>query len=178
MGTDAPMLEQLRQAHTRSPALMPLGETLGFRVERLEAGWAVVAMETSDRHANVLGATHGGVIFALADTAMGLAHLGLLAEGQGGTTVEVKINFLRPVWRTKLRAEAKTVYSGSTLSLLECSVYDGEQRLIARAVATLLRLTETAGQGRRTVYGGEPLALSKLDGTTECRRERERLSRS
>jgi len=41
-----------------------------------------------------------------------------------------------------------------------------------------MRLTETAGQGRRTVYGGEPLALSKLDGTTECRRERERLSRS
>ena len=178
MGTDAPMLEQLRQAHTRSPALMPLGETLGFRVERLEAGWAVVAMETSDRHANVLGATHGGVIFALADTAMGLAHLGLLAEGQGGTTVEVKINFLRPVWRTKLRAEAKTVYSGSTLSLLECSVYDGEQRLIARAVATLMRLTEAAGQGRRTVYRGEPPVLSKLDGTTECRRERERLSRS
>ena len=89
MGTDAPMLEQLRKAHTRSPALMPLGETLGFRVERLEAGWAVVAMETSDRHANVLGATHGGVIFALADTAMGLAHLGLLAQGQGGTTVEM-----------------------------------------------------------------------------------------
>lgn len=160
MGIDRPMLEQLREAHTRPPALMPLGETLGFRVERLEKGFAVVAMEAGERHANVLGATHGGVIFALADTAMGLAHLGMLAEGEAGTTVEVKIDFLRPVWRTKLRAEAKAVHGGSTLSFLECSVHDGEQRLIARAVATLMRLTEAAGQGRKTVYNTEPQAFS------------------
>lgn len=164
MGTDAPMLEQLRKAHTRSPALMPLGETLGFWVERLEAGSAVVAMEASERHANVLGTTHGGVIFALADTALGLAHLGMLVEGEAGTTVEVKINFLRPVWHSRLRAEARTIQHGSTLSLLECSVHDADQHLIARAVATMMRLTGQAGEGRKTVYNGQPPAFSEGDG--------------
>jgi len=59
---------------------MPIGETLGFRVESIEAGSAAVAMDVDDRHANVLGATHGGLPFVLADTAMGLAHLGLLSK--------------------------------------------------------------------------------------------------
>jgi len=133
---------------------MPLGETLGFHVEQLDAGSAVVAMEADGRHANVLGATHGGIPFVLADTAAGLAHLGLLAEGDAGTTIEMKINFVRPVWQTKLRAEARTIHQGRTLSLLECAVFDEEGRLVARALATLIRLTEEAAQGRATIYQG------------------------
>ena len=131
---------------------MPLGETLGFHVEQLDAGSAVVVMEAHGRHANVLGATHGGIPFVLADTAAGLAHLGLLAEGEAGTTIEMKINFVRPVWQTKLRAEARTIHQGRTLSLLECAVFDEEGRLVARALATLIRLTEEAAQGRATIY--------------------------
>lgn len=133
---------------------MPLGETLGFHVEQLDAGSAVVVMEADGRHANVLGATHGGIPFVLADTAAGLAHLGLLAEGEAGTTIEMKINFVRPVWQTKLRAEARTIHRGRTLSLLECAVFDEEGRLVARALATLIRLTEEAAHGRATIYQG------------------------
>ena len=145
---------QLLKAREKSPAMMPLGETLGFQVERLEAGSAVVVMEADGRHANVLGATHGGIPFVLADTATGLAHLGLLAEGEAGTTIEMKINFVRPVWRTKLRAEARTIHHGRTLSLLECAVFDDEGRLIARALATLMRLSAETANGRATVYQG------------------------
>jgi len=134
---------------------MPMGETLGFLVERLEAGSAVVTIDANERHANVLGATHGGLLFTLADTAMGLAHLGMLTDGEAGATVEVKINFLRPVWRTRLRAEARTVQHGGTLSLLECDVWDADGRLMARAMATLMRLNEDASEGRRAVYGDE-----------------------
>lgn len=136
------LLTRLRKTHQRCPAMMPLGETLGFQVERIEAGSAVVVMEVDGRHANVLGATHGGIVFVLADTAVGLAHLGLLADGEAGTTIEMKINFVRPVWQTKLRAEARTLHHGRTLSLVECAVFDEEGRLVARALATLMRLTE------------------------------------
>jgi len=136
--------------------MMPLGETLGFQVERLDAGSAVVVMETDERHANVLGATHGGIPFVLADTAVGLAHLTLLADREAGTTIEMKINFLRPVWKTKLRAEARTIQHGRTWSLLECAVFDEGGRLVAHALATLMRLTEEAAKDRATVYEGRP----------------------
>lgn len=155
MKSGAPLLERLRTAHAQCPALMPMGETLGFWVERLEAGSAVVVIEADDRHANVMGTTHGGLLFVLADTAVGLAHLSLLADGEAGATVEMKINFLRPVWRTRLRAKAHTVQRGDTLSLLECDVHDSNGRLVARAVATMIRLTKEAAEGRMTVYDGK-----------------------
>jgi uncharacterized protein (TIGR00369 family) len=156
METRASLLEKLRIAHEQCRALMPMGETLGFWVERVEAGSAAVVIEADDRHANVMGVTHGGLLFVLADTAVGLAHLGLLADGEAGTTVEMKINFLRPVWRTRLRAEAHTVQQGRTLSLLECDVRDSNGCLVARATATMMRLTGEAAAGRMTVYKGKP----------------------
>lgn len=134
--------------------MMPLGETLGFQVTRLGAGSSIVEMQADGRHANVLGATHGGILFVLADTAVGLAHLGLLADGEAGTIIEMKINYLRPVWQTRLTAKARTIQHGRTLSLLECGVYDEEGRLVARGLATLMRLSEQAARGRATVYEG------------------------
>jgi uncharacterized protein (TIGR00369 family) len=156
METRPSLLERLHAAQTRCRALMPMGETLGFWVERVEAGSAAVVIEADDRHANVMGVTHGGLLFVLADTAAGLAHLGLLADGEAGTTVEMKINFLRPVWRTRLRAEAHTIQRGGTLSLLECDVRDSNGCLVARAMATMMRLTGDAAAGRMTVYEGRP----------------------
>ena len=149
------MLDKLRAAHNRCPALMPVGETLGFVVERIEAGSSTVVMDVDQRHANAMGTTHGGLVFLLADTAAGLAYLAVLADGEAGTTVEMKINFLRPVWNTRLRAEAQIVHEGATLSLVECDVVDSTDRLVARATATLMRLTGAAAEGRRTVHGDE-----------------------
>ncbi len=77
-----------------------------------------------------------------------------LADGEAGATVEVKINFLRPTWHTRLRAEARTVQHGDTLSLLECNVCDADGRLVARAMATMMRLAKGAGEGRNAVYEG------------------------
>jgi uncharacterized protein (TIGR00369 family) len=125
---------------------------LGFWVEHVEAGSAVVE-NVDKRHSNAMGATHGGMLFLLADTAAGLAYLALLAEGESGTTVEMKINLLRPVWQTRLRAEARIIQQGATFSLAECDVLDSNQRLVAHATATMMRLTGRAAEGRTTVYG-------------------------
>ena len=132
--------------------MMPLGETLGFWAEQLEAGSAVVSMDVDKRHANVLGVTHGGLSFVLADTAIGLAFLGFLADGEVGITVEMKINFLRPVWCTRLRAEARTVHHGRRLSMMECDVRNAGGHLVARATATMMRLTEDTAKGRENSY--------------------------
>jgi len=103
------------------------------------------------------------MLFLLADTAAGLAYLALLAEGESGTTVEMKINFLRPVWQTRLRAEARIVQQGATLSLAECDVRDSNQRLVARATATMMRLTGRAAEVRTTVYGENVAAGTASD---------------
>jgi uncharacterized protein (TIGR00369 family) len=153
MARPTSVLEKLRIVHARCRSLMPMGETIGFWVDHVEAGFAVVEMDVDNRHSNAMGATHGGMLFLLADTAAGLAYLALLTEGESGTTVEMKINFLRPVWQTRLRAEARIIQQGATLSLAECDVRDSNQRLVARATATMMRLTGRAAERRTTVYG-------------------------
>jgi uncharacterized protein (TIGR00369 family) len=74
---------------------------------------------------------------------MGYAYAATLGEGESFTTVELKINFFRPVCKGKLTAEAKVLRAGATLGYVECDVKDGEGRLAARAASTCMKLRET-----------------------------------
>ena len=118
----------------------PIGKLLGLMVTSSGAGRATVEFEASVRYANPMGTLHGGVLCDLADAAMGVAYLSTLAEGETATTIELKINFLRPVRKAKLRAEAKVVRAGKTVALLECDIVDERQRLVARASSTCMTL--------------------------------------
>ena len=73
---------------------------------------------------------------------MGFAYASTLAEGESFTTVELKINFFRPVLKGRLSAEARVVRSGANLGYVECDVKDGEGRLLARAASTCMKLRE------------------------------------
>src|SRR5277367_5957073 len=107
--TRSSQLEALRR---KDPTMMPFGALLGFEVEYVELGEASVRMILDRRHNNVFGCTHGGVIFTLADTAIGLAHVAALTSQETGTTVESKINYLRPAFGGLLRAQARCVKQG------------------------------------------------------------------
>jgi uncharacterized protein (TIGR00369 family) len=63
---------------------------------------------------------------------MGIAYRSTLAEGETFTTIELKINFLRPVWDAKLRAQARMVRAGKVVGLVQCDILDERQRLVAR----------------------------------------------
>jgi len=65
-----------------------------------------------------------GILCDIADAAMGMAYRSTLAEGETFTTIELKISFLRPVWKAKLRAEERMVHAGRTLGLVECDILD------------------------------------------------------
>jgi len=95
----------------------PVGRLLGFVLKEVEPGRAVFEMEADERHHNPMGTLHGGIYCDLADAAMGFAYAATLGEGEAFTTIELKINFLRPVRRTTLTAEAKVVKAGSSVLL-------------------------------------------------------------
>jgi uncharacterized protein (TIGR00369 family) len=127
----------------------PIGKLLGLRITGRGAGRATVEFEASGRYANPMGTLHGGVLCDLADAAMGVAYLSTLAEGETATTIELKINFLRPVWNAKLRAEARVVRAGKLVGLIECDILDERQRLVARASSTCMTLRGRLAEGRQ-----------------------------
>jgi uncharacterized protein (TIGR00369 family) len=120
-------------------------------VQNVEAGEATVELQADERLANPMGTLHGGVLCDLADAAMGMAYASTLAEGEAFTTLELKINFLRPVWRARLTAVGTVKQRGSTIGLVECDVTDERGRLIAHASSTCMTLRGEKAAGRQIV---------------------------
>ena len=129
----------------------PIADLIGFDLVRVGKGWSVFEMTAGPKHSNPMGTLHGGVLCDLADAAMGIAYLSTLDKGESFTTMEMKVNFLRPVWSARLVAKGKIIKKGRTTGLLECRVADEEGRLVAYATSTCLTLSEPAGDIRRAV---------------------------
>jgi uncharacterized protein (TIGR00369 family) len=126
----------------------PIARLLGARLIEIERGRAKVELPADERHANPMGTLHGGVLCDIADMAMGMAYAATLEDSESFTTLELKINFLRPVWRATLTAEGVVVYRGRTVGLAECSITDEKGRLIAKATSTCLTLRGDQASGR------------------------------
>jgi uncharacterized protein (TIGR00369 family) len=122
----------------------PIGELLGFRVSEAAGGHAVVNFQSGPQHANPMGSLHGGVLCDIADAAMGYAFASTLSAEEAFTTVELKINFLRPVWSAELKAEAKVVQRGKTIGYVDCDVTDEKGRLVAKSASTCMVLRKSA----------------------------------
>ncbi len=126
----------------------PIAALIGFRLTSLQPGEAVVEFEATERHANPMGTLHGGVLCDIADAAMGMAYAATLNDDESFTTLELKINFLKPVWTGKLHALGKVVKAGRTVALTECDIIDEKQQLVARASSTCMILRGKQAEGR------------------------------
>jgi uncharacterized protein (TIGR00369 family) len=126
----------------------PIFEVIGARLVAVEPGRARVELDADERLANPMGTLHGGVMCDIADAAMGVAYASTLADGESFTTLELKINFLRPVWKARLVAEGMVVQRGRTVGLAECTITDQDGRLIAKATSTCLTLRGEQAAGR------------------------------
>jgi uncharacterized protein (TIGR00369 family) len=126
----------------------PVATLVGMRLVSAEPGHTVFELEAGPQHANPMGTLHGGILCDLADAALGTAWVSTLADDETFTTLELKINFLRPVWTGTLRAESRVVHGVRTIGVTECDVTDADGRLIARATGTLMTLRGEAAQGR------------------------------
>ena len=109
---------------------------MGFEVERLFEGGAVLGMDVEDRHRQVHAVMHGGVIAALADTAAALAAYTALPRGTEIATIELKINYLLPIRDGRVRAEGRVLRAGRNFLVVECEVFDANRALAAKALMT------------------------------------------
>ena len=114
----------------------PTAELIGFTVEEIGGGRAVGSLQSGPQHANPMGTLHGGVLCDLADAAMGMAFVTTLSADESFTTMALSINFFRPVWRTRLRAEAHVINRGKNVGYVECEVTDQEGKQVAKASST------------------------------------------
>jgi acyl-CoA thioesterase len=110
----------------------PLQSFLDFDVRDGPDGTVVAFLEVDDRHLNPNGIVHGGVVFTLADTAMGRATMAVLSEGQICASIEVSVRYLRPIPGGRLVATASVLRAGRRIVHLECSIIvDGDDRPVA-----------------------------------------------
>ncbi|HXV02058.1 MAG TPA: PaaI family thioesterase [Gaiellaceae bacterium] len=126
----------------------PVADLIGIEVLERGEGETVFKLEAEERHSNPMGTIHGGILCDLADAAMGMAFFTTLEEGESFTTLELKINYLRPFWTGTLLAHGKVVSRGRTVGLTECRIVDDRDRLIAHATSTCMALRGDMAQGR------------------------------
>jgi len=144
----ARLIDRITAGIRGDEAVAPVGKLIGFRPMSVEPGKAVFELEAGPQHANPMGTLHGGVLCDVADAAMGVAYASTLADGESFTTLELKINFLRPFRTGTLIATGRVVKTGRTIGLAECDVTDSDGRLIARAMSTCMTLRGESSEGR------------------------------
>jgi uncharacterized protein (TIGR00369 family) len=142
------MLERSRRILRGEEPPPPIATLLGFTLTSLGDGEATIELKVDERLANPMGTLHGGTLCDIADAAMGMAWASTLGEGETFTTLELKINFLKPVWSGTLQALGRVVKGGRTVGLVECDVLDAQGRLVARASSTCMTLRGTQAEGR------------------------------
>jgi uncharacterized protein (TIGR00369 family) len=141
--------ERIQQMARGEVSPAPIARLLGFSVAAAEPGRVVVELAVDERFANPMGTLHGGVLCDIADAAMGLAYASRLEDGESFTTLELKINFLRPVWRSRLQATGTVTKMGRTVGLVECEIRDETGALVAKVSSTCLTLRGEAAAGRQ-----------------------------
>ena len=117
-------------------------QTMNFALVEVAEGRAVFAMTPTEYHYNPIGVVHGGVAATLLDSAMGCAVNAALPVGMGFTTLEIKVNYLRPLTMATgpVRAEGTVVHLGRRVAVAEASLSDASGKVYATASATCLIL--------------------------------------
>ena len=144
----AKMLDLLAMLQKGETAPAPIARLIGFTLVSIKPGEAVIEFEATEAHANPMGTLHGGVLCDIADAAMGMAYAASLDEGESFTTLELKINFLKPVWKAKLTAVGTVVKRGRTVGLVKCDVTGPDGDLVASSTSTCMTLRGDQAKGR------------------------------
>lgn len=133
-------IDFLRKLVAGEVANVPIGDTLGFRAVAVEPGTITLAGTPGQPSYNLIGTVHGGWAAAILDTAMALAALTQLDAQHDFTTLDIKINYLRPmtVDTGEVRAVGRVVNMGRRVALCEGRLVDAAGKLLAHGTSTCL----------------------------------------
>ena len=109
---------------------------LGFALEAVSRGRAVLRLDARPQHKQLNNVVHGGILAAMADTAGAVAAYTTVPAGVALATIELKINYLEGVAGGRIRAEAQVLRTGRNFVVAECDIFDGKGRLAAKALLT------------------------------------------
>jgi uncharacterized protein (TIGR00369 family) len=131
----------------------PIAEHLAFEPREMKRGRAVFVGWPNERHLNPLATIHGGYAATLLDSCMGCAVQTLLDAGEGFTTLELKVNFIRPLLpgMGEVIGIGTAIHRGSRTAVAEGRLEDQDGRLLAHGTSTclVLDLTPFAKEGTR-----------------------------
>jgi uncharacterized protein (TIGR00369 family) len=133
-------LEYLRAIARGELPTPPVADLIGFDFFEIEEGRVVFECTPAEYHYNPIGAVHGGLACTLFDSAMGCAVHTMLPAGVGYTTVELKVNFLRPITMNtgRLLCEGTTIHVGGRIATAEARLLDASGKLYGHATTTCM----------------------------------------
>jgi uncharacterized protein (TIGR00369 family) len=126
----------------------PIAQLIGFKPIAFNNGEVVLELDAKEAHTNPMGTLHGGVLCDVADLAMGMAFAVTLEDDESFTTLELKINFLRPVFQEKLLAYGRVVKRGKSVGMVECDIKNSSGSLVAKVSSTCMVLRGQQASGR------------------------------
>jgi len=128
-------LQGIREGRIDPP---PAAKLLGYRIHTVETGHSVFELDPAEYHYNPFATVHGGILSTLLDSAMTASVITTLPRGQTCSTMEIKVNFIRPVTAETgvLRCEARPVHVGRRLATVEGHLKNREGKLIAHGIST------------------------------------------
>lgn len=142
-------LQQLRELFAHDGGRkVGVSALLGMTMESLEAGRVVFALTPRPDFGNTLGTVHGGILSTLLDSAMGCAVHASLPPGGGYTTLELKVNFVRPAQTDgdRLVCEGTVVHLGRRVATAEGRITDQAGRLVAHGTTTCMIFSPAAAE--------------------------------
>jgi uncharacterized protein (TIGR00369 family) len=133
-------LDFLRRIVDGSVPPPPIAVTLGFELAEVAPGFAVFTLTPAFHHYNPIGTVHGGVASTLLDSCMSCAVQTHLAKGQGSTTLELKVNLVRPITQATgpVRAEGRSLHVGRRSGTAEGKILDAKGNLLAHGTTTCM----------------------------------------
>jgi len=116
----------------------PYWSLLGMELLDVRKGWAKVRLPFSEKLLQPYGVVHGGAIFSPADSAIAMALIGMVDKDEIFTTLEMKINYLKPFASGVLIAEASIIHKGNKTALGDVELRNGHGDLVAKGLATYM----------------------------------------
>jgi len=120
----------------------PIAVLMDMSIVEVSEGRVVFAAQPAEYHYNPLGTVHGGLAATLLDSAMGCAVQSMLPAGTGYTTLELKVNYLRPMTHETgpVYCEGKVIHVGGRIATAEGRLTDADGRLYAHGTTTCIIL--------------------------------------